>query len=778
MKNYFKKLSFKSLALALMLIWPAIGHSIPKPSDSSQIKYTIDSLLIVPSYIQEGDSVSLFVATTHFSGGCGLKKSKVQVVKNVINVTANYKSGRLTQICHSTDIINLGEFKSGKYKVVFNKMNTIEFFVAKKDSQPSCNAAFTFSFPKCKSKKCGDNAVKFKDTSTGKAISWLWSFGDSSYSHEQNPIHYYQSAGTYNVTLKIKTKKGCITETWQTLSVGMPACKANFYSIVSTCNDSSIYNNGDSIVPCNANMVKFFNTSFGDVTKCIWNFGDGTTSNEYSPIHTYPKTGQYWPVSLTIFTADSCSSIHYDSIVFAQSTCNANFTYNLYKDSSLNAENNVQFTDLSKGEAISWHWSFGDSTFSTDQHPSHVFPSPGSYNVCLTINTISGCNSTNCQTLNVGKNPAKCFAGFYSYKLSCNDSISKGSDSSRICGDNVMQFINTSSSNVTYSIWNFGDGSFSYEMNPIHKFSDNQKVWPVSLTIYTSDSCTSFYMDSVIFHSECKAAFYYVIPKCQDSSNCIDKTVFFYDISDANTTTWQWDLGDNIYSNEQNPSHIYEKPGIYMVNLKIQTLNGCSSETWQSINVGFIDSSKCFANFFILTDSLPCPKCNGCTCIQLQNQSSFNAISWFWKFGNGDSSFLPNPTHMYIQNSMDSDYMISLIIKTNSGCSAEMTKHINYSQNSKSSLSIGNKELSSLITISPNPAINEVTLSLPSIDEGNAILKVADLSGIVVDVQNYNLSENYNNKLRYNVSQLRNGHYICCIITKKSVFKGKFIVNK
>jgi parallel beta-helix repeat protein len=55
--------------------------------------------------------------------------------------------------------------------------------------------------------------VKFTDTSTGTASSWIWDFGDGSKSFVENPIHKYSKAGTYTVSLTVKNASGSNTVT-------------------------------------------------------------------------------------------------------------------------------------------------------------------------------------------------------------------------------------------------------------------------------------------------------------------------------------------------------------------------------------------------------------------------------------------------------------------------------------------------------------------------------------------------------------------------------------
>lgn len=56
-----------------------------------------------------------------------------------------------------------------------------------------------------------DQAVKFRDDTTGKVTSWLWDFGDGKTSTEQNPVHKYAENGTYTITLKVTGPGGTDT---------------------------------------------------------------------------------------------------------------------------------------------------------------------------------------------------------------------------------------------------------------------------------------------------------------------------------------------------------------------------------------------------------------------------------------------------------------------------------------------------------------------------------------------------------------------------------------
>lgn len=140
-------------------------------------------------------------------------------------------------------------------------------------------------------------SVQFSDRSTGTPHSWNWDFGDGSSSHEVNPAHSYNVHGQYTVSLSVTnkagsdiiTKKGLIHVALQSTknkeTIKSDSLKADF-----TVDKSS----GEAPV-----SVQFFDRSTRNPLTWNWDFGDGSSSREASPLHTYENDGQY-TVSLTV----------------------------------------------------------------------------------------------------------------------------------------------------------------------------------------------------------------------------------------------------------------------------------------------------------------------------------------------------------------------------------------------------------------------------------------------------------------------------------------------
>ena len=127
--------------------------------------------------------------------------------------------------------------------------------------------------------------VQFTDNSTSSSLvtpSYSWDFGDNKTSSDRNPQHTYESQGKYNVSLTITNYGGSNTitkEDYITVESKQAAPVASFTM------DSSSGN-----VPF---TVKFTDKSTGSISSWKWNFGDGSTSTEQNPTHTFVTKGIY-----------------------------------------------------------------------------------------------------------------------------------------------------------------------------------------------------------------------------------------------------------------------------------------------------------------------------------------------------------------------------------------------------------------------------------------------------------------------------------------------------
>lgn len=126
--------------------------------------------------------------------------------------------------------------------------------------------------------------------------------------------------------------------------------------------------------------VQFTDTSTGSPTSWNWTFGDGGTSSEQNPQHTYTTPGLY---TVTLNATNEYGSDYElkTDYITVYGPVTAQFTANITGGTAPVA---VQFTDLSTGGPTAWSWSFGDGNTSTAQNPQHTYTIAGTHTVTLT----------------------------------------------------------------------------------------------------------------------------------------------------------------------------------------------------------------------------------------------------------------------------------------------------------------------------------------------------------------------------------------------------------
>jgi PKD repeat protein len=192
-------------------------------------------------------------------------------------------------------------------------------------------------------------------------------------------------------TVAFNNIAGWTTPSGQTANVsnGQTASAIGTYTPVVAAVFTASTTSGKAPLP-----VHFADSSAGNITKWLWNFGDGQTSTIRNPSHTYSKAGAY-KVTLTVTGAAGTNTSTQPDYITVYAAPAANFSV---KPSSGKAPLPVNFTDESTGAVTSWLWRFGDGTTSADKSPAHTYNTPGTYTAMLTV---SGPGGTGSKTLSI-----------------------------------------------------------------------------------------------------------------------------------------------------------------------------------------------------------------------------------------------------------------------------------------------------------------------------------------------------------------------------------------
>lgn len=150
-------------------------------------------------------------------------------------------------------------------------------------------------------------------------------------------------------------------------------------------------------------------------------------------------------------------------------------------------------------------------------------------------------------------------------------------------------------------------------------------------------------------------------------SGCAPIVVQFTDLSTGNPTSWSWDLGNNTTSTIQNPSTTYITPGVYTITLTVSNANGTDTKTIVNyINV--LPSPT--VNFKGIDSGISCPP-KTVQFTDLSNPNIPGNVSYYWDFGDGNTSTLQNPSHTY---TLVGSYNVTLVVTNASGCQKSLTK--------------------------------------------------------------------------------------------------------
>jgi len=305
-------------------------------------------------------------------------------------------------------------------------------------------------------------------------------------------INLPRSDGSYNNELYENTVCGNGVADIRTCG---PECYGN-YGDNNTCNTTSYYDDEETqgcTYTCGAGViadfsaeptkgtspleVKFIDRSKpeGEITSWLWDFGDGNTSDEQNPTHTYSTLYpySYYNVSLTVtgsVGADTVTKSDYIKVWKEDAAPNADF--HCPPGVGMTSEP-VVFTDKSIGEVTSWLWDFGDGNTNTTQNPVHYY-STGIYTVSLEVTGPGGSSKdTKFKCVRVGEEGAA--------KRPLNDAAFFA-----VARNGTAPFTFTDMSRSEGEIdsrkWNFGDENTSNERNPTHTYN-SAGIYNVSLEV-------------------------------------------------------------------------------------------------------------------------------------------------------------------------------------------------------------------------------------------------------------------------------------------------------
>jgi PKD repeat protein len=232
------------------------------------------------------------------------------------------------------------------------------------------NASFTLA--EQINSACVPVQVSFDNESIG-ASSYHWDFGDGNTSKVANPLHYYTSVGKFDVRLVVSNSFGCKDTLIMPQMIITKGPETRF----------SI----ESKTICMPNAARFTDESTNAV-EWQWFFGDGTTSNEQNPEHTYTNPGIY-KVTLRAKNLDGCQQSYSIDKIKILPTPVVDFDISISGECyPVEVQLNNKSTSLQNS---GFTWDFGNGVKSSEKNPIHTYTKPGTYQISLTVKNESAC---------------------------------------------------------------------------------------------------------------------------------------------------------------------------------------------------------------------------------------------------------------------------------------------------------------------------------------------------------------------------------------------------
>jgi PKD repeat protein len=225
----------------------------------------------------------------------------------------------------------------------------------------------------------------------------------------------------------------------------------------------------------------------------------------------------------------------------------------------------------------------------------------------------------------------------------------------------AVEFTDTSSNSPTTWEWSFGDGSYSTSENPTHSYNEdgNYSVTLTAINYGGSDTITKIDYITVEAPEEPVVSF-----TSNVTYGTAPLTVAFTDTSANSPTYWKWTFGDGDVSYLENPEHSYTEVGDYTVTLTVT--NDAGSDTVTETSCIKVESEP-VASFTsdLTTGTAP-------LAVTFTDTSTNSPTYWKWTFGDGDVSYLENPTHTYTSSGY---YTVTLTTSNDAG-SDRVTKSL------------------------------------------------------------------------------------------------------
>ncbi|MEO0584402.1 MAG: PKD domain-containing protein, partial [Bacteroidota bacterium] len=467
----------------------------------------------------------------------------------------------------------------------------------------------------------GDSTQFINQSVPQNGFSFGWDFGDGfPMEIADSPRHLYGSFGLFDVQLIAQSPGGCVDTVQQTVEV-LESPNVSFAV--------------DSV--CDGTPVSIMNLSTASSPIAFdWDFGDGTTSTDPFPSHTYLFAGPFTMIGGGILD-NGCVSKD-TQVVEVYPLPNVSFTQDSACEGSPTFFQNQTIPGVSSN--MSYNWNLGFNTFSTEENPQYTFPQAADYQVSLQVIDSLGCEGNAFEQVHVRLRPQADFA----IDDGCTEEPVVLSDSSETGGADLLAFA-----------WTDDQGGTFEGQNPIIEYT-NSGNYVMTLVVIDAAGCQDTASRPFALSATPQAAF--LAP-----SVCLGAVTVFQNTTVADPgTTYEWALGNGTTSTEEAPIVTYPASGTYNIRLIATSTAGCS-DTVEGQAIVFDPPQALFS-----VDDV----CENFTSVfqNLSQRGDGNTLFYNWIFGDNQTSTERAPEHIY---NAFGNFNPSLILADENGCADTLT---------------------------------------------------------------------------------------------------------
>lgn len=511
---------------------------------------------------------------------------------------------------------------------------------------------------------CPKTWVDFKAYVRGyDTLSYWWDFGDFNTDRKSGVTtnsHYYFGGPPCIDTHIVKIvayHKGCRSDTFKTNDTVKRIHDTVSYNkrtkymqivMLPPCADF-----GWELPSCSAPLTVQFGDSSSGHSSWQWIFGDGNTSTDRHPIHTYATKGYYIVRLIVHSNSTNCYDTMSKTIFVGDNPPDV-----IANKTKLCVGDSVAFWayltgDTSSSVVFSWYIN-GNFVASHQDVLTFTFTNPGLYTVMVaSYNLKTKCPDTVTKTnwITVG-GPT---AGF-------------SSDETHVCRPDTIHFNDTSfagdGTTLAWRRWFFGTSlsdTAGTNNNKISKYYDTTGDFDVGLIVWDNLGCSDTVYAPRYAHVLKPIANFTV-----NSPVCVGAEITFTDAS-TNAVSYSWAFGDRGTNTvDANPKHTYNTMGVFNSRLVVTDSLGCKDTS----DIVPVTTTKPIANFTMSDSMSVCAP----LIVNFDGRSSIRQRSYAWYFDDGSSPGTKN-THTVVYNNTK-EYKVKLVVRDSLGCKDSITKTI------------------------------------------------------------------------------------------------------